>query len=116
MLLLCCDLCIQVATAQNRVAEVAESPNKDNLLIAKLKNCQRGQTRATTSAAAEAAVQAAAAADVAVANSGLSYVRDLPADCWVLLRADTAQSAEAAVAILSTSGMPRRFVQVTKAG
>ena len=85
-------------------------------MIAKLKNCQRGQTRATISAVAEAAVQAAAAADVAVANSGLSYVRDPAADCWVLLRANTEQYAEAAVASLSTSGMPLLFLSDESAG
>ena len=79
-------------------------PPPDNLVIAKLRNCQQGQGNVATAAAAEVAVQSAAAADVAVASSGLSYVRDLAPDCWVLLRANTAGTAEAAVSALAASG------------
>jgi hypothetical protein len=79
-------------------------PPPDNLVIAKLKNCQRGQAKASTSAAAEVAVSAAASVDVAVASSGLTYVRNLAPDCWVLLRANTADSAGAAVAALAAAG------------
>jgi sarcosine oxidase gamma subunit len=78
-------------------------PPPANLVIAKLKNCRRVQARAATAAAAEVAVAAAAAVDVAVASTGLTYDRDLAPDCWVLLRANSADSAEAAVAALKTS-------------
>ena len=73
-------------------------------MLAKLKNCQRGQARGATAAAAEVAVQAAASVDVAVASSGLTFVENLAPDCWVLLRADSGQAAEAAVAALVASG------------
>jgi sarcosine oxidase gamma subunit len=96
------------------------APPPDNLVIAKLKNCRRGQAAAATSAAAEVAVAAAAELDVAVASSGLTYVTNLAPDCWVLLRADTAETAGAAVAALAASGKPialpapamRRFLPV----
>ena len=73
-------------------------------MIAKLKNCQRGQRKVVTAAAAEVAVQAAASVDVAVASSGLTFVENLAPDCWVLLRANTAGTAEAAVSALAASG------------
>jgi hypothetical protein len=74
-------------------------------MIAKIRDCRPGQSEAITLAAARAAVQAAAAADVAVASSGLSVVKHMAADCWVLLMAYTEEStAEALAAAITASG------------